>query len=69
MIEYVQGIEYVHRKSGYVQGNKYVHKRVRTYTVRKALDQFERNSRKNLVWFILNLIDHGKRCVSLLKGF
>src|ERR1044072_4669733 len=67
------------QKSEYVQGNKYVHKRVGTYTVREAHDQFdfefERISRKNLVRFVfskINRIDHGKEVCKLkffLKGF
>ena len=31
MIEYVQGIEYVHKRGGYVQGNKYAHRKVGMY--------------------------------------
>ena len=52
MIEYVQGIEYVHKKGGYVQGNKYVHERVGTYIVREAIINLKEIQRKNLARFI-----------------
>ena len=77
MIEYVQGIEYVHKRVDMYKETKYVHRRVGTYTVMEAHDQFdfefERFLRKkhSSVCIFKDLIESimENRCVSQLKHF
>ena len=59
---------YIKELDMYKEINMYI-KRIGTYTVREAHDRL-RNSRKKRFGFLSsNRVDHGKRCVSLLKCF